>query len=51
MDDLNETTDISAELDNLYGAEGTAERAKFDEDAWNFYTVYTIYPFPLVETG
>lgn len=31
-------TDISAELDTLYGAEGTAERAKFDDEAWNFYT-------------
>ncbi|MCQ2213322.1 MAG: helix-turn-helix domain-containing protein [Bacteroidaceae bacterium] len=31
-------TDISAELDALYGAEGTEERAKFDEEAWNFYT-------------
>lgn len=31
-------TDISAELDTLYGTEGTAERAKFDEEAWNFYT-------------
>lgn len=31
-------TDISAELDALYGAEGTAERAKFDDEAWNFYT-------------
>lgn len=34
----NQLTDISAELDTLYGAEGTAERAKFDEEAWNFYT-------------
>lgn len=34
----NQLTDISAELDVLYGAEGTAERAKFDEEAWNFYT-------------
>lgn len=31
-------TDVCAELDSLYGAEGTAERAKFDEEAWNFYT-------------
>lgn len=31
-------TDISAELDMLYGVEGTEERAKFDEEAWNFYT-------------
>lgn len=34
----NQLTDISAELDMLYGAEGTAERTKFDEEAWNFYT-------------
>lgn len=34
----NQLTDISAELDTIYGAEGTAERAKFDEEAWNFYT-------------
>lgn len=34
----NQLMDISAELDTLYGAEGTAERAKFDEEAWNFYT-------------
>lgn len=34
----NQLTDISAELDRLYGAEGTSERAQFDEDAWNFYT-------------
>lgn len=34
----NQIFDISAELDTLYGAEGTAERAKFDEEAWNFYT-------------
>lgn len=31
-------SDISAELDMLYGVEGTEERAKFDEEAWNFYT-------------
>lgn len=31
-------TDISAELDELYGAVGTEERAKFDDEAWNFYT-------------
>lgn len=31
-------TDISAEQNALYGAEGTAERAKFDGEAWNFYT-------------
>ncbi|MCQ2243926.1 MAG: helix-turn-helix domain-containing protein [Bacteroidaceae bacterium] len=34
----NQITDISAELDMLYGAEGTPERALFDEEAWNFYT-------------
>ena len=34
----NKITDISAELDNLYGAVGTEKRAKFDEEAWNFYT-------------
>lgn len=34
----NQLTDISAELDALYGVEGTAERAKFDDEAWNFYT-------------
>lgn len=34
----NQLTDISAELDILYGEEGTEERAKFDEEAWNFYT-------------
>lgn len=31
-------TDISAELDALYGAKGTPERTKFDKEAWNFYT-------------
>ena len=30
--------DISAELDNEFGAHGTAERAKFDENAYAFYT-------------
>lgn len=34
----NQIFDISAELDALYGTEGTPERAKFDEEAWNFYT-------------
>lgn len=38
MQAKTQLTDISAELDALYGAEGTAERAKFDEEAWNFYT-------------
>ncbi len=30
--------DYSAELDKKYGARGTKEREKFDEEAWNFYT-------------
>ena len=30
--------DISAELDSLYGKAGTEKRAKFDDDAGNFYT-------------
>ncbi len=34
----NKIYDVSAELDTLYGKEGTEERAKFDDDAWNFYT-------------
>ena len=34
----NQITDISAELDSLYGIEGSPERAQFDEEAWNFYT-------------
>lgn len=34
----NEIYDVSAELDSLYGAEGTEQRTKFDEEAWNFYT-------------
>lgn len=34
----NNLFDVSAELDRLYGAEGTPERAQFDEEAWNFYT-------------
>lgn len=35
--------DISAELDALYGTEGTPERAKFDEEAWNFYTCQILH--------
>ena len=31
-------TDISAELDTKYGAPGTPEREKFDEEAYAFYT-------------
>lgn len=34
----NNLFDVSAELDRLYGAEGTPERVQFDEEAWNFYT-------------
>ena len=34
----NMITDISAELDKKYGAPGTAEREKFDEEAYAFYT-------------
>ena len=30
--------DYSAELDRKYGVQGTKEREKFDEEAWNFYT-------------
>lgn len=30
--------DYSAELDAQYGAPGTPERAKFDEEAYAFYT-------------
>ena len=33
----NKITDISADLDNLYGAVGTQQRKKFDEEAWQFY--------------
>lgn len=31
-------TDISAILDEKYGKHGTPERAKFDEEAYAFYT-------------
>lgn len=31
-------TDISEELNNEFGKEGTPERAKFDEEAYAFYT-------------
>ena len=33
-----EIRDYSAELDAQYGAPGTPERAKFDEEAYTFYT-------------
>jgi DNA-binding XRE family transcriptional regulator len=31
-------TDISEQLEKEYGKHGTPERAKFDEEAWAFYT-------------
>jgi DNA-binding XRE family transcriptional regulator len=34
----NMITDISAQLEAEYGAHGTPERAKFDEEAYAFYT-------------
>lgn len=34
----NMLTNISAELDEEFGAKGTLERAKFDEEAYAFYT-------------
>lgn len=34
----NMLTNISAELDEEFGAKGTPERAKFDEEAYAFYT-------------
>ena len=34
----NMITDISAEIDTKYGAPGTPEREKFDEEAYAFYT-------------
>lgn len=38
MSTKKQITDISAELDSLYGETGSPEREKFDEDAWDFYT-------------
>lgn len=38
MNTKNKITDISAEIDELYGKRGTEQRAKFDEEAWNFYS-------------
>jgi hypothetical protein len=35
--------DISAELDNEFGASGTVERAKFDEKAYAFYTAQILH--------
>ena len=34
----NMITDISAELEKEFGVPGTPERAKFDEEAYAFYT-------------
>lgn len=34
----NMLTNISVELDEEFGAKGTPERAKFDEEAYAFYT-------------
>lgn len=34
----HQITDYSAVLDKEYGAPGTPERAKFDEEAYAFYT-------------
>ena len=34
----NMLTDISAELDDEFGKPGSPERAKFDEEAYSFYT-------------
>lgn len=34
----NLLTDISAELEQEFGAPGTPERTKFDDDAYAFYT-------------
>ena len=34
----HQIVDYSAVLERKYGKEGTAERAKFDEEAYSFYT-------------
>jgi len=34
----NMITDISEQLEKEFGAHGTPERAKFDEEAYTFYT-------------
>ena len=39
----NKIYDISAELDNEFGAHGTAERAKFDDNAYAFYTAQILH--------
>ena len=39
----NKIYDISAELDNEFGAHGTVERAKFDDNAYAFYTAQILH--------
>ena len=39
----NKIYDISAELDNEFGAHGTTERAKFDDNAYAFYTAQILH--------
>lgn len=39
----NKIYDISAELDQEFGAQGTAERAKFDDNAYAFYTAQILH--------
>ena len=34
----HQVNDYSADLEQKYGREGTPERAKFDEEAYEFYT-------------
>lgn len=38
MNTKSKIKSISKELDRKYGVKGTPERAKFDEDAYTFYT-------------
>lgn len=33
----DQITDISAEIDSLYGADWTQQRKEFNEAAWQFY--------------
>jgi DNA-binding XRE family transcriptional regulator len=39
----NKIYDISKELDNEFGAHGTTQRAKFDENAYAFYTAQILH--------
>lgn len=39
----NMITDISAELEKEFGAPGTPEREKFDEEAYAFYTAQILH--------